>query len=199
MTTFMSVSARESSGVVEVEQRLAVDDADRDRGDRARQRLREPEAVERAVAAMYAPVIDAQRVPPSAWRTSQSSQSVRSPSALKSHTERIARPISRWISIVRPSGRPRVDAAFLPLAGRRRQQRVLGGHPALALAAQPARHALLDRRRAEDDGAALRVEDRAVRLLEEVRLEIEHAELVGARPPVGRVMSQSSGDGLPVT
>ena len=35
-------------GVVEVEQRLAVDDADRDGGDRAGQRLREPEAVERA-------------------------------------------------------------------------------------------------------------------------------------------------------
>src|SRR5439155_10255268 len=33
--------------VVEVEQRLAVDDPDRDRGDRARERLREPEAVER--------------------------------------------------------------------------------------------------------------------------------------------------------
>ena len=34
-------------GVVEVEQRLAVDDADGDRGDGAGQRLREPEAVER--------------------------------------------------------------------------------------------------------------------------------------------------------
>ena len=44
----------------------------------------------------------AQRVPPSAWITSQSSQSVRSPSALKSQTERSARPISRWISTVRP-------------------------------------------------------------------------------------------------
>src|SRR5262249_8730992 len=34
--------------VVEVEERLAVDDADRDRRDRARQHLPEPEAVERA-------------------------------------------------------------------------------------------------------------------------------------------------------
>src|SRR5438067_7225326 len=34
--------------VVEVEQRLAVDDANRDGGDRARERLRETEAVERA-------------------------------------------------------------------------------------------------------------------------------------------------------
>ena len=58
-------------------------------------------------AATYAPEIAAQRVPPSAWRTSQSSQSVRSPSALKSQTERSARPISRWISIVRPPCLPR--------------------------------------------------------------------------------------------
>jgi hypothetical protein len=55
-------------------------------------------------------VIDAQRVPPSACSTSQSTQSVRSPSALKSQTARSARPIRRWISIVRPSGRPRVAA-----------------------------------------------------------------------------------------
>ncbi len=55
--------------------------------------------------------MEAQRVPPSAWRTSQSSQSVRLPSASKSHTARSARPISRWISTVRPSGRPRETPA----------------------------------------------------------------------------------------
>jgi len=57
-------------------------------------------------AATYAPEIAAQRVPPSAWSTSQSSQSVRSPSASRSATERSARPISRWISTVRPFCRP---------------------------------------------------------------------------------------------
>ena len=50
--------------------------------------------------------IAAQRVPPSAWSTSQSSQSVRSPSASRSATDRSARPISRWISTVRPFWRP---------------------------------------------------------------------------------------------
>ena len=59
-------------------------------------------------AATYAPEIAAQRVPPSAWSTSQSSQSVRSPSALKSNTPRTARPISRWISTVRPPCLPRL-------------------------------------------------------------------------------------------
>ena len=48
----------------------------------------------------------AQRVPPSASSTSQSIQTVRSPSALKSITPRSERPIRRWISTVRPSGRP---------------------------------------------------------------------------------------------
>ena len=48
----------------------------------------------------------AQRVPPSASSTSQSIQTVRSPRPLKSITPRSERPIRRWISTVRPSGRP---------------------------------------------------------------------------------------------
>ena len=52
-------------------------------------------------------MIAAHRVPPSACSTSQSIQSVLSPSASKSVTERIERPISRWISIVRPLCLPR--------------------------------------------------------------------------------------------
>ena len=68
-----------------------------------------PSAIRRRQArssATKAPVIDAQRVPPSAVSTSQSSQTVRSPSAWKSMTPRSERPMSRWISTVRPSGRP---------------------------------------------------------------------------------------------
>ena len=56
--------------------------------------------------ATQAPVMDAQRVPPSAWRTSQSTHRVDSPNALVSVTARRDRPISRWISWVRPPGRP---------------------------------------------------------------------------------------------
>ncbi len=52
------------------------------------------------------PVTEAVRVPPSAWSTSQSSQMVRGPSALRSTTARSERPISRWISDERPSSRP---------------------------------------------------------------------------------------------
>jgi hypothetical protein len=57
-------------------------------------------------SATKAPVMDAVRVPPSACSTSQSSTTVRSPSACMSTTERRARPISRWISCVRPEARP---------------------------------------------------------------------------------------------
>src|SRR5688500_13949780 len=76
---------------------------------------------------------------------------------------------------------PTGDAALSSLAGRRGEHRVLGGHPPLPLAAEPAWDRLLDRGRAEDDRAPLRVQDRPVRLLEEVRLQVELAELVG--PP----------------
>ena len=53
-------------------------------------------------SATQAPVIAAVRVPPSAWITSQSMVIWRSPSACRSMTERSERPISRWISTVRP-------------------------------------------------------------------------------------------------
>ena len=53
-------------------------------------------------AATKAPVIAAVRVPPSAWSTSQSSEIVRSPRAVRSNTQRSERPIRRWISCVRP-------------------------------------------------------------------------------------------------
>ena len=42
------------------------------------------------------------RVPPSAWSTSQSTMTWRSPSSRMSHAARSERPISRWISTVRP-------------------------------------------------------------------------------------------------
>ena len=47
------------------------------------------------------------RVPPSAWSTSQSTAMVRSPTMPRSTTLRRLRPMSRWISIVRPDWRPR--------------------------------------------------------------------------------------------
>ena len=50
------------------------------------------------------PVMAAVRVPPSAWMTSQSIHTVRSPSLARLTTARSARPTRRWISCERPLG-----------------------------------------------------------------------------------------------
>ncbi len=55
-------------------------------------------------------MIEAVRVPPSASSTSQSTQTVRSPKAEVSVTARSERPISRWISWVRPPIFPALDS-----------------------------------------------------------------------------------------
>src|SRR5580692_1304585 len=55
-----------------------------------------------SASATQAPVIEAVRVPPSACSTSQSTVIWRSPSASRSTVARKERPISRWISTVRP-------------------------------------------------------------------------------------------------
>ena len=64
-------------------------------------------------SATQAPEIAAVRVPPSAWMTSQSTMIWRSPSAFRSTTARSERPISRWISWVRPDCLP-LAASRLP-------------------------------------------------------------------------------------
>ena len=66
---------------------------------------------------MNPPVIAAVRVPPSAWITSQSTHTVRSPSLLRSMTARSARPTSRWISCERPLG-PRFSRGVRVLVDR---------------------------------------------------------------------------------
>ena len=53
--------------------------------------------------AIIPPVMLAVRVPPSACRTSQSTVIWRAPSASRFATARRLRPMSRWISVVRPS------------------------------------------------------------------------------------------------
>src|ERR1700744_4960545 len=54
--------------------------------------------------------MEATRVPPSACRTSQSMKIERSPSACRSMTARSDLPMRRWISCVRPLGRPFVTS-----------------------------------------------------------------------------------------
>ncbi len=171
--------------VVEVEQRPALDHADRDGGDLAAERLREPEAVECARGG------DVRARDRSAARAAVGLDhvAVEPEGALAERLEVAHRP-------QRTSDQP-LDldraAALLPLrrlagdalARRRGQERVLGRHPAPARAVEPARHALLDHRRAEHARLPLRVEDGAVRELDEVGDQIERAELVVVLPSVG--------------
>ena len=81
-------------------------------------------------SATQAPVIEAVRVPPSAWITSQSMVIWRSPSACRSMTERKLRPISRWISTVRPPCLP-------ALASRRVRSEVARGSMPYSAVTQP--------------------------------------------------------------
>jgi len=74
--------------------------------------------------------MEAVRVPPSAWITSQSTNSVRSPILDKSVMARNERPIKRWISCERPLGRPFVDSRGVRV-------RVERGNIAYSLVIQP--------------------------------------------------------------
>src|ERR1700733_2613750 len=68
---------------------------------------RRPSCSQASASATKLSALEAVRVPPSACSTSQSTVMVRSPSALRSATARSERPMSRWISCVRPLCLPR--------------------------------------------------------------------------------------------
>ena len=95
------------------------------------------------------------RVPPSAWRTSQSTVTVRSPRRPRSTTPRSERPIRRWISWVRPPILPAVASRCVRSAVERGSIEYSAVTQPLPLPAQVRRDPVLDRGRAED----LRVAD----------------------------------------
>ena len=155
----------------------------RRRSPSAARRSTPPCALHQAIAsatATQAPVIDAQRVPPSACSTSQSMRIVRSPSAARSVTARRVRPIRRWISCVRPDCRPSAASRRDARVGRARQHAVFGGEPALPLALEERRHALLDARRAQHRRVAGLDQHRALGVLRELPGDAQRAQLVGA-------------------
>src|SRR4051812_23101058 len=166
--------------VVEVEQRDTVNDTDGHCGDRVAQSLREAEAVERA----------ARRDVRAADR-----RAARAAVGLQHVTVEPERPLAERFEVEdrtnRAADQPlNLDgaAALLParrlalsaVAGRSGQQRVLSRHPAATGAVEPARHALLHRRRAEHHRLPLNPKRRAVRLLDEVGAHLERAQLVRA-------------------
>ena len=104
-----------------------------------------------------------------------------------STTPRRLRPMRRWISCVRPPIEPRAASRWLRSVPGARQHAVLGGDPAAALAAHPARHAVLDRGRADDARVADADEDRSLGELQVVGNDLHRPQLVrdaavGRRP-----------------
>src|SRR5205085_9436673 len=96
---------------------------------------------------------------------------------------RAERPADQPLDLDRAALLPaRARLALRALAGRRRQQRVLGGQPTAPRAAEPARCPLVERGCAEYARLALRVEHGAERLLEVVDLDLERAQLIRATP-----------------
>src|SRR4051794_21993214 len=164
--------------VVEIEQRLVVDDADRNGGDRSGERLREPEVVERAARR------DVRARDRGAARAAVGLQDV-AVEVNGSFAERLEVDDAAESTADQPLDLDRA-AALLPtrrlavgaVARRRRQQRVLRRHPAAARAREPPRHAVLHRRGAQHPRLPLRPEHDPVRLLEERRVGDARPQLV---------------------
>ena len=180
MTTFTSTSALRILGVVEVEQRSPVDD-------RRPRPLRPIPAAPSTARTGRAPA-----APPRRRRRSRRSACRRRPGGRRSRARRFARrapgsrrprarerPISRWISTVRPPCFPRASLALGAVAGRGREQRVLGGHPAAPGAIEPARDAAPRSRPCRARGRALRPQDHPCGCSRNVGSAIHRPQLVG--------------------
>ena len=98
---------------------------------------------------------------------------------------------------MRPPCRPARASRVRALAGRGRQHPVLGGHPAASAPDEPARHALLDRRGAEHARLPEGDEHRAVRLLDEVRDDVDRDAARPARRPSRIRQPPARGRGSP--
>ncbi len=168
--------------VVEVEERLAVDDPERDARDRVGQCLPEAEAVERPARR---DVGTGDRSAPCA-AVCLEHVTVDPERALAERVQvghRAERPPDQALDLHRAPFLPaRARLARGALARRRGQQPVLRSHPAFALAHQPARHAFGDRRRAENAGLPRGDQGRAGRLLEVVDLDLQRPQLIRSAP-----------------
>src|SRR5215211_280690 len=164
--------------VVEIEQRLAVHDSCGDGGDGTGERLREPEPVEPQLGR---DINAGDRGRPCAAVGLQD-VAVEPERALAERVEvgdGANGAADQSLDLDRPALlAPRTRLALRPLAGRRRQERVLRGQPPSSLAVQPPWDAVLDARRAEDARLPARDQHRPVRLLEETRNDFERTQLV---------------------
>ena len=167
-------------GVVQVEQRLALDDADADGGHTVPDRGRglqtgnaadgvgdRDEAAGDGGGARAAVGLDDVAVHPHCALAE-----------LAPVDDSAERPADEPLNLLRPAARP----AVLPLrpgVGRAREHRVLGGDPSLPLALQERRHLVLDRRRADDLRRAEFHEHRALGVQEKIPRDGDGPELIG--------------------
>ena len=139
-----------------------------------------------STTATHAPVIDAVRVPPSACSTSQSTLIVYSPNLKSSSMARRLRPMSRWISCVRPPSCARSRALRVCVARGSIAYSAVS-HPS-PLPALPAGDALLHARRAEHARGAEGDETGALGVRRRAALEPDRAErIVGATGARGEI------------
>jgi len=149
----------------------AVDHANHRSRPRTRTRAARPifpasRHIERAsyIARKAPPVMAAVRVPPSACNTSQSTVSVTSPPQARHVDPRSGRerPISRWISWVRPFVRPAPGLPAHPLnAWEEGSMEYSAGDPAHAAASSPGRAALVRCLAATEAASVAKLEDAA--------------------------------------
>ena len=139
-------------------------------------------------SATQAPVIEAVRVPPSAWITSQSTVICRSPSAGEVD-HRAQRAPDQALDLQRaPALLAGGGLAPRALVGGARQHAVFGGDPAAPLALEPGRQALFQRGGDQHMGVAELHEAGAFGVFHHAALERDGAQLVGlsaARPHSG--------------
>src|SRR5579884_743127 len=182
-------------GVVEVEERRAVDDADGDRGDRVAERFREAEALERSTAGDVG-AADRRAARAAVGLEDVAVEPERPRAERLEIDDRANRTADQPLDLDgAPSLLPARGLPLGPVAGRGGQERVLGGQPAAPGAVEPARHALLHRRRAEHLRLPLRPENGSVRLLEVVDLHVERSQVVGAPAVVSSIHAVCSSKG----
>src|SRR5665213_376056 len=109
--------------------------------------------------------------------------------------DRAKRSTDQTLDLLRPSGLFAPGRFTTGALGRRAgQHRVLGGHPSLAGATQPTRDIFFDRRGAKDDGATKAHEYRSGRHRGEVALETEWPSLIGVTPVFARCRHRTPHD-----
>ena len=158
-------------GVVEVEVVEPVDDADRHGRDLAHEQALHAERDERRAQRDVA-AGDRRRAGPAVGLEDVAVDGDRPLAEPRQVDDAAQRPTDEALDLVRPAADPALRRfAVGALGGRPRQHRVLGRHPAGALAAQVRRDAVGDGRRAQDLGVAEPDEARALGPLLDAELE----------------------------